>query len=143
MGAVDEAGRVASFSSRGDDANNPCRNLPLPGPLGGRCHPNQKPEIVAPGVEVLSAWSGGGEDNPCSGEDYCVASGTSQATPFVTAAVALILEGRPDLPNRAAVLHLKQVLVDSARPVPGQVEPHDEAAGYGLLQAESALRAYG
>jgi serine protease AprX len=134
VGAVDEEGRVASFSSRGDDAGNPCRDLPLPGFLNGRCHPNQKPELVAPGVGILSAWTDDG---------FVRADGTSQATPFVTAAVALILEGRPDLPNREAVLHLKQVLVDSARPVAGQAQPHDESAGYGLLQAEAALRQYG
>jgi serine protease AprX len=137
VGAVDEDGRVAGFSSRGDDDGNPCRNLPLPGvpsSLTGRCHPHQKPELVAPGVGILSAWTG---------DSFVRADGTSQATPFVTAAVALILEGRPDLPDRAAVLHLKQVLVDTAQPVPGQAEPHDEAAGYGLLQAETALRAYG
>ncbi|MHB1261572.1 MAG: S8 family serine peptidase [Thermoplasmatota archaeon] len=137
VGAVDEAGRVADFSSRGDDAGNPCRNLPIPGApatLTGRCPPNQKPELVAPGVGILSAWTDG---------TFVRADGTSQATPFVTAAVALILEGHGDLPNRAAVLHLKQVLVDTARPLDGQVQPHDEAAGYGLLQAADAVRAYG
>lgn len=143
VGAVDEQGTVSAFSSRGDDAGNPCNGLPLPGLLAGRCSPNQKPELVAPGDQILSAWSPDATGTECDGKEYCLASGTSQATPFVTAAVALLLEGRPDLPNRAAVLHLKQVLVDSARPLPGQVEPHDEAAGYGLLQAEAALRAYG
>jgi serine protease AprX len=141
VGSVDEDGRVSAFSSRGD-ATQACNDF-LPGPLAGRCDPHKKPELVAPGNEILSTWSADAAGTECDGEEYCVASGTSQATPFVTAAVALLLEGRPDLPNRAAVLHLKQVLVDTARPVAGQVEPHDEAAGYGLLQAESALRAYG
>ncbi|MEA3136569.1 MAG: serine protease AprX [Thermoplasmata archaeon] len=137
VGAVDQDGHVADFSSRGDDAGTKCNNLPLPGVptvIAGRCHPNQKPELVAPGVGILSAWVDDG---------FVRADGTSQATPFVTAAVALLLEGHGDLPNRAAVLHLKEVLVDSAKPLAGQVEPHDEAAGYGLLQAEAALRAYG
>jgi subtilisin family serine protease len=142
VGSVDEDGRVSEFSSRGDDSQA-CSSLPLPGPLAGRCDPNKKPELVAPGNEILSTWSVDASGTECDGKEFCVASGTSQATPFVTAAVALLLEGRADLPNRAAVLHLKQVLVDTARPVAGQVEPHDEAAGYGLLQAESALRAYG
>lgn len=144
VGAVDRSGRIAAFSSQGDTAANQCRDaLPVPAlPLLGRCPPHQKPELVAPGVEILSTWSGGRAGSPCRGEDYCVASGTSQATPFVTAAVALLLEGRPDLPNRAAVLQLKQVLVDTANPVEGQARPHDEAAGYGLLQARTALAAY-
>jgi subtilisin family serine protease len=144
VGAVDRRGQVAAFSSRGDDAGNPCSSLlPLPGPLGGRCYPDQKPEIVAPGVDILSTWAGNAEGSPCAGEDYCVASGTSQATPFVTAAVALMLEGKGDLPGRAAVERVKQVLVDTAAPVEGQALPHDEAAGYGRLQAEAAIVAYG
>ena len=134
VGAVDRAGRVADFSSRGDDTGNPCRpvTLPIP-PLGGRCAPDQKPEIVAPGVDILSAWTGKG---------YASAAGTSQATPFVTAAVALLLEGHSDLGGRSDVEHLKQVLADTAKAVQGQTEPHDDAAGYGLLQARAALKAY-
>lgn len=134
VGAVDARGRVAAFSSRGDDDGNPCRDLPLPGPLSGRCYPDQKPEIVAPGVGILSAWTK---------DLYVRADGTSQATPFVTAAVALLLEGKGDLPDRAAVERVKRVLVETAQPVPGQATPHDEAAGYGLLQADAAIRAYG
>lgn len=134
VGAIDSNGRVADFSSRGDDAGNPCRGLPLPGALGGRCYPDEKPEIVAPGVGILSAWTK---------DLYVRADGTSQATPFVTAAVALMLEGKGDLPGRAAVERVKRVLVDTALPVEGQAEPHDEAAGYGRLQAEAAVRAYG
>jgi len=134
VGAVDEAGHVAPFSSRGDDAGNPCRGLPLPGGLGGRCDPDKKPELVAPGVGIVSAWTG---------KEYRSADGTSQATPFVTAAVALILQGKPDLPGRNDVLRLKSALVSSAAPLQGQVVPHDPAAGYGLLQAEAARRVFG
>ncbi len=132
VGAVDENLRVADFSSRG--SNGRCDRTPVVGSLQGRCYPNQKPEIVAPGVDILSAWT----------EDvYVRAGGTSQATPFVTAAVALMLEGRPALTTESQVATLKRVLVDSAEPIPGAARPHDSAAGYGLLQAERALRAYG
>jgi subtilisin family serine protease len=134
VGATDPDGHVACFSSRGDDAGHPCRNVALPGGLGGRCPPNQKPELVAPGVGIVSAWAG---------KEYRSADGTSQATPFVTAAVALILEGRPDLAGRSDVLRLKQALVQTAQPVAGQVRPHDPAAGYGLVQAAAALKAFG
>lgn len=136
VGAVGRDGRVACFSTRGDDDGNTCRNLPIlaPPPLGGRCYPDQKPELVAPGVGILSAWTK---------DLYVSADGTSQATPFVTAAVALMLEGKPDLAGRDDVERVKLVLVQTAQPVPGQTRPHDEAAGYGLLQAEAAVRAYG
>lgn len=132
VGAVDDNLRVADFSSRG--SNGRCDRTPVVGGLQGRCYPNQKPELVAPGVDILSAWT----------EDvYVRAGGTSQATPFVTAAVALILEGRPALTTAAQVATLKRVLVDTAEPVSGARTPHDDAAGYGLVQAARALRAYG
>jgi serine protease AprX len=142
VGAIQSDGTVWSNSSRGDDAGNPCRPTtsppPLPIPLQqttvpGRCDPDKKPELVAPGVDILSAWTG---------DLYVRARGTSQATPFVTAAVALLLEGRPPLAGRDAVLHLKQVLEQTARPAPDQSLPHDRAAGYGIVQAMRALDAY-
>ena len=132
VGAIGRDGKVADLSSRGDDAGNPCRDLLLQ--TLGRCDPDKKPELVAPGVEILSSWSGDG---------YRLATGTSQATPFVTAVIAILLEGHPQLRDRADVVELKTALVESARPVAGQAEPHDEAAGYGIVQARAALQAYG
>lgn len=160
VGAIGKDGLVADFSSRGSASANDCRldpgTLPVPLPPGlpqlpllpqvpsvfGRCDPDKKPEIVAPGVAIQSTWSGIQDDDPCQGAPYCVASGTSQATPFVTAAVALMLEGRSGLTSRADVEAVKQALVDAATPVPGQILPHDVAAGYGALDAVAALRLY-
>lgn len=151
VGSIGKDGRVSEFSSRGSASANECRplplvpSLPLPVPLQppsllpriplieSRCAPNQKPELVAPGENIVSAWADDG---------YYEASGTSQATPFVTAAVALLLQGKSDLSSRSDVLALKQALVASAQPLPGQTQPHDNAAGYGRLDAAAALLAY-
>lgn len=134
VGAIDDHGRVADISSRGANGGvNQCRSVPLGGTLG-RCEPNQKPELVAPGVNVLSAWLDG---------TYARATGTSQAAPFVAATVALMLQGHTAPSSRADVMHLKQVLGDTARPVVGQATPHDDAAGYGIVQAAKAIAAYG
>jgi serine protease AprX len=139
VGATQKDGSVWTNSSRGNDGANPCRPLPpsplpLPVPIPtSRCDPDKKPELVAPGVDILSAWTG---------DAYVRARGTSQATPFVTATVALLLEGHPPLGSRDGVVAIKRVLEETAAPVPGQVRPHDNAAGYGLVQAMAALDAY-
>jgi serine protease AprX len=133
VGAMNEAGRVATFSVHGDGAANTCSERPLTLPGEGRCSPHQKPEIVAPGTDILSAWKG---------SLYVRASGTSQATPFVTAAVALMLEGKVDLNSRADVYEIKTILRTTSALLEGQQRPHDNGAGYGLLQADRAIEAY-
>ncbi|EXG79494.1 S8 family serine peptidase [Cryptosporangium arvum] len=72
VGAVDDKKVVAGFSSRG----------PVPGDA------ESKPDLTAPGVDVLSAWPGGG---------YSRLSGTSMATPQVAGVVALIWQAAPSL----------------------------------------------
>lgn len=138
VGAVDKDKRVPDFSSRGSPDRNRC-------PLGVgdalnqfRCDPNMKPELVAPGVDILSPYLEGG---------YARATGTSQAAPFVGGTIALLLEEQPQWKRSgsqggrdAAVLTMKAALTESAREVPGQSTPHDNAAGYGLLQALDALK---
>lgn len=132
VGAIDKDLKVWSGSSRGD--NPPCRlGGVLGSPATGRCDPHKKPEVVAPGVEVLSAWTG---------DSYARATGTSQATPFVTSAVAAMLQGAPELRDAQGVRGVKEALMDTAKPLRGQQTPHDDGAGYGLLQAADAVARY-
>ena len=59
-----------------------------------------KPDIVAPGTFIISTLSGDGEatgtkcavNNWAGGDDYCIAYGTSMATPITAGSTALILE---------------------------------------------------
>lgn len=132
VGAINKNGNVAGFSNHGDSGANQCSGSGIL--ATGRCHPHKKPELVAPGVGILSGWTG---------DAYVRADGTSQATPFVTSVVAMMLESHGDLSTRAQVDALKRALMDTAAPVSGQETPHDDAAGYGIVQADAAIAAFG
>jgi subtilisin family serine protease len=95
VGAVDRDDHLADFSSQG------------PG-LGTA---ELKPEVTAPGVDIVAARSG---QSPGDG-DYIAKAGTSMATPHTAGAAALLVQQHPDW--HAA--ELKSALMSSAKPTPG------------------------
>lgn len=107
VGACDAEGRIAPFSTYGDQVS-----------------------FVAPGEDVYSAYLA---------DDYAFSSGTSQAAPFVTGAVALLqayARQRAGLRLRdGQVKHLLQHTAD-------RVDAHfkDRRAGYGRVNLPDALR---
>lgn len=126
VGAIDSQKEIADFSSKG--------NNPFFGPFA-RDYPNEKPELVAPGVEILSTWSWG----------YASASGTSQAAPFVAGSIALLLDAYPEYQQNSSltISYFKRILADTAEELNDQTEPHDDRYGYGLVQVWDAYSALG
>lgn len=117
VGAVDRARRLTEFSSRGPAA-------------GGAA----KPDLVAPGAGVPSAYPGGG---------YATLDGTSMATPQVAGVVALMWSANPALVGDLD--RTRRILADTATPA---VTPADapcggtrNLAGAGLVDAYAAVRA--
>ncbi len=102
VGAVDNSGQLADFSSTG----------PVLVDGSGRI----KPELLAPGVDVLSAWPGSG---------YAFASGTSMAGPHVAGVVALMWSANPAL--RGDVGQTRALLEQTAQPFAGAIEPQGPA----------------
>ncbi|MEV0649301.1 S8 family serine peptidase [Phytomonospora sp. NPDC050363] len=105
VGAVDNAAKVAGFSSRG--------------PISGTGA--AKPDIAAPGVEVVSSLPGGG---------YGPLSGTSMATPHVAGVVALLWQANPELIGDIA--GTEAILASTATPATGALDLLDEEVPNGL-----------
>ncbi|MGQ5656010.1 S8 family serine peptidase [Streptomyces sp. EKR5.2] len=115
VGAVDSTDDVAWFSSQGPRVGD-----------GGL-----KPEITAPGVDVLAARS---QYSPSGEGNYLTLSGTSQATPHVAGAAALLAAAHPGLTGS----QLKDLLVSSSKQTP-QYDAFQ--AGSGRVDVPSALSA--
>ncbi|MFD0683637.1 S8 family serine peptidase [Actinomadura fibrosa] len=118
VGAVDGADRLAGFSSRG--------------PRAGRYA--AKPEIVAPGVDIVAARAEGTAMGTPQDALYTAASGTSMATPHVAGAAALLAARYPDL----APARLKAALTSTTGPASGG---DAWERGTGRLDAATAVTA--
>jgi serine protease AprX len=85
-----------------------------------------KPDLVAPGVSIPSAYPGG---------RVAWMSGTSMASPHVAGLLALSTQLRPQIPVRDR----ERIVLDSVR----DLGPHGrgQRSGEGRLDVEAALRA--
>ncbi|MFF5296987.1 S8 family serine peptidase [Paractinoplanes globisporus] len=108
VGAVDGDDVVADFSSRG----------PLVGSHAA------KPELVAPGVDIVAARAAGTTEGRPIDDRYVAASGTSMATPHVAAAAAILAQRHPSWTGA----QLKAALIGAADPIAGG-DPYTSGAG--------------
>lgn len=100
VGAVDGTDALADFSSRGPRVGDYAI----------------KPDITAPGVDIIEARAAGTSLGEPVGRYYTKLSGTSMATPHVAGAAALLLQRNPG----ATPAEVKDELVGTAHVVPGQ-----------------------
>ncbi len=110
VGASDETGELAWFSSRGPSILTP----------------DYKPAVTAPGTRILSALPGG---------LYGYLNGTSMATPHVSGAAALLLSANPGLDRQSVT----RILTETAVPLPNFPAAPNMAAGWGEIDAYAAV----
>jgi subtilisin family serine protease/WD40 repeat protein len=111
IGATDLDDLVAPFSSRGPVQTETGEIL-------------IKPDIVAPGVDIISTWKDGG---------YAVGSGTSMAAPHTAGAVALIKEAFPN----ASFNDIKSLLTVNSVGL-GKSQPNSES-GWGRIDVYQTI----
>ena len=132
VGAVDINGDLWERTATGSDTEG----------AGGpeRVEPNQKPEVSAPGVDIVST------SDPSLSIPYSYSTGTSDSTVFVTGALALILERHGGALSTFedpydAIMLVKQALAESCQTSPLQGGEHHPRWGYGMLDATAWERA--
>ncbi|GMU51697.1 MAG: hypothetical protein AMXMBFR33_08430 [Candidatus Xenobia bacterium] len=98
---------------------------------------NIKPDIAAPGVNMVSHRSPGSEIDHANvaklGDYYVLLSGTSMATPVTAGVAALVVQANPNLSAREVI----QVLKDTAEPRPDMMPI---LQGKGLVDPGAAVR---
>lgn len=113
VGAIRKDEHIAKFSLRGKSS-----------------YTNKiKPDIVAPGVNILSC---------IPGEKYTLYTGTSMAAPHVTGVIALMLQVNPNL----TVDQIENILNETALPLKDEyyTTTPNNGYGYGKVNAASAVQ---
>ena len=108
VGAVDQALRIGSFSS---SQRFQRKDAPI------------VPDIVAPGVDIISAMPGGG---------YQAMDGTSMAAPHVAGVAALLIEAKPN----ATVAEIEAAIFHGCKLKPGM---NPERCNRGLVDGVESL----
>ncbi len=121
-GAIDRQGNLADFSSLGPVTSDGSLRV--------------KPDLVAPGVDVLSTLPG---------STYGSFSGTSMASPHVAGVVALIWSANPSLVGDIETTRM--IITASTQPYTGYLpacsgvdQIPSTAVGYGILDAYAAVQ---
>jgi len=90
----------------------------------------QKPEIAAPGTEIVAANGFAHPDEP-----WIAMTGTSMASPFVSGVVGLMLGANPVL----SAAQCAGILQRTARPLPGASYDWGNDVGFGRIDAVAAV----
>jgi serine protease AprX len=116
VGATDKTDMIASFSSRGPTKEGMV-----------------KPDICAPGKDIISCRASGIMENKAVDKYYLKMSGTSMACPMVSGSVALLVQKDPKLTPRDA----KKILEKSSKREGNKCPNNDY--GFGRVNVSNAI----
>ncbi|MFK0132385.1 S8 family peptidase [Streptomyces rubiginosohelvolus] len=117
VGSADRDGSTSDFSSVGPTADA-----------------TLKPDVVAPGRDIIAARSGASSLPHHGGDGYTAMSGTSMAAPHVAGTAVLLAQQHPAW----SAARLKQVIASSAAPTQEAKNPATFEQGTGLINADRA-----
>uniref|UniRef100_A0ACD5Z5L5 Uncharacterized protein n=1 Tax=Avena sativa TaxID=4498 RepID=A0ACD5Z5L5_AVESA len=121
IGSTPPSPRMASFSSRGP-------NFRAPGIF--------KPDVTAPGVDILAAWTGANSPTELDADtrrvQYNIISGTSMSCPHVSGIAALLREARPEWSPAAvkSALMTTAYNIDNAGSIIGDMSTGDASTPF-------------
>ncbi len=123
VGAVDYNALLADFSSRGptDDPDST----------------GNKPNVVAPGVNIIAPRAAKGAMPPVSvNPDYTALSGTSMATPHITGCAALAVSWARANKREISPEEFRDILIETSEKLTGY---NEEEVGNGIINLKSLL----
>jgi hypothetical protein len=90
----------------------------------------QKPDVAAPGTEIVAANGFAGSNDPWIGM-----TGTSMAAPYVAGVIGLMLACEP----RLTAAQIEGIIHRTSRPLPGKSFEWNNDAGFGVIQPAACL----
>ena len=123
VGAPGISRKVITVGSLENEVNNNGNSVSDYSGRGPTLSCIKKPDIVAPGSNIISCNN--------RGKRYTGKSGTSMSTPIVSGAVALLLSKNPQMTNREVKIRLKNRAVDMGLP--------HERQGWGMISIKRLL----
>jgi subtilisin family serine protease len=89
-----------------------------------------KPDVAAPGTDIVAAQGFSGE------EEWIAMTGTSMASPYVTGVAGLMLAAQRELTASQIV----GIMQRTAKPLPGRGFPWTNDGGFGCINAVECVR---
>jgi subtilisin family serine protease len=115
------------------NADTPAERIHVSSSQGPTWDGRQKPDIAAPGTDIVAARGFGGIEERLQ---WMSMTGTSMASPYVTGVAAQMLAREPRLTST----QIMGIMRRTAQPLPGADYVWQDDAGFGVIQPTECVR---